>query len=140
MFVTSLENVYWDEEGHQSQMIELPSWDDVVQAVGRLDGEKYDGVMLNGPGGSSMGIVGGRAGEFVVAGRRPDGRPFILVDARPATKWIAVNVGGQENQYADNEVVSEDAAFAVARTFFDSGECDRRFQWNEKAAKVTNRT
>jgi hypothetical protein len=137
MFATSLEATVWAEDGHESEVAEQPSWDDVVRAVNRLNGNTRDGVILNGPNDAYMGIVGGEGDKYVVAGKGRDGKSFILTVGQSQGTWIALNVGGQENDYADNEIVPLDKVLIVARTFFESGECDSRFQWKEKAAKMS---
>jgi hypothetical protein len=137
MFVTSLETAAASASGSESEVVERPSWDAVVRAVQTLDGGARDSGVLNGPEAAHMGIVGGHDGQYVVAGRRRDGKPFILTSGERRGAWIAVAVGGQENQYADNEVVALEHALAAAHTFFESGECDPRFQWREKAARMT---
>jgi hypothetical protein len=137
MFVTSLEATVWVEDGHESQTAEQPSWDDVLRAVQRLDGERCDGLILNGPNGAYLGIVGGQGGKYVVAGKGRDGEAFILTVGQHQGRWIALNVGGQENEYADNEVAGLEDVLAVARTFFESGDCDRQFHWKDKAAKIS---
>jgi hypothetical protein len=137
MFVTSLETAGVPASGPESEVVEQPSWDAVLRAVQRLDGGACDSVVLNGPQEAYMGIVGGHEGQYVVAGRRRDGKPFILTSGEWRGRWVPVIAGGQENEYADNEVVTLEDALAAARTFFESGECDPRFQWSEKAAKMT---
>jgi hypothetical protein len=137
MFVTSLEAMFCAQDGPESQIIQQPCFADVVQAVELLNGDDRDSVILNGQDGSYMGIVGGRDGKYVVAGRDHSGRSFILIAGPRGGKWVPVNAGGQENEYADNEIIPLDTVLVVARTFFERGECDHRYQWNEKAAKMS---
>jgi hypothetical protein len=137
MFVKSLETTIDANGGYESAVIEQPTWSAVDSAVRSLDGEARDSVIINGPDEAYMGIAGGTDGSYVVAGRRRDAKTFILTAGERRGKWLPVAVGGQENEYADNEVVTLEQALAVARTFFESGECDPRFQWNEKAARLT---
>ncbi len=137
MFIISLETTVAARNGSDSEVIEQPSWNDVAHAVQGLDGGTRDSVVLTGPKEAYMGIVGGHEGQYVVAGRRLDGKPFILTVGEWRGTWVPVMVGGQENEYADNEAVVLDDALAAARTFFESGECDPRFHWREKAARLT---
>ncbi len=137
MFVTSLEITRRVNGECESKVLQHPSWNDVIEAVERLDGNAHDGVVLNAANGSYLGIVGGHDGRFVVAGRRLDGKPFILRVGQTVGMWIAVTVGGQDNEYGDNEVVAMDTALVVARTFFESGKCDDRYQWSETAARMS---
>jgi Immunity protein Imm1 len=137
MFVTSLETAAASGNESETQVVERPSWDAVVRAVQSLDGGARDSVVLNGPEPAYMGIAGGHDGQYVVAGRRGDGKPFILTVGEHRGTWVLVAVGGQENEYADNEVVGIETALAAAHSFFESGACDPRFQWREKAARMT---
>ena len=113
MFVTSLEKIMTAGDDSESEVVEQPSRDAVVSALQSLDGSTCDSVVLNGPQEAYMGIVGGHEGRYVVAGRRHDGKPFILTVGEWQGMWIPVIVGGQENEYADNEVVTLEDALVV---------------------------
>lgn len=137
MFVESIEAMFWTGDEHDSQITKAASWDDVVEAVRKMNGDTFDGVMLNGIDSSYMGIVGGKDGQYVVAGVDRQDKRFILTVGESKHQWIAINVGRQENEYAGNEVVPLETVLVVAHTFFDVGECDLRFNWNERAAKMS---
>ena len=111
MFVKSLETTITANGGYETAVIEQPTWSTVgTAAVRNLDGDSRDSVIINGPDEAYMGIVGGTDGNYVVAGMRPDAKAFILTAGERRGKWVPVAVGGQENEYADNEVVTLEQA------------------------------
>ena len=137
MFVKSIELMTLHGDEHQSAFAEPITWERIEKAIREIDGDTIDGVMLNGQDLSYMGIVGDNNGHYVVAGIDYNSRPFILTVGEFNHQWIALSIGGQENEYADNEIISLETVLVVGRTFVELGECDSRFKWKERAAKMS---
>lgn len=132
MYVNCLEII--GRNGLDARRVEHPKWEVVADAICGLERESGGGVIMEGPDGAYMGIVGERS-QFVVSGDERGGRHFILA-AGPAdwSKWIEILVGGQPSEYAPYEIATLEIVLTVARTYFESGQCDERFRWNSKAA------
>jgi hypothetical protein len=131
MFVTSFETV--SGKGRQfEEEIEQPPWDTILRVLQRLDGDAYDSLILNGAEDAYMAIAGDNAGEYIVGGRRVDGTPFMLTLGEWRGSQVPVMTGGQEGEFPDNEIVTLEVALAAARTYYESGRCDARFQWAEE--------
>jgi hypothetical protein len=133
MFVTRLST---DHYGKDDILIERPSWERVKEIIEELEKITGNCVCLEGPEDCYMGICGGE-GQYLVGGKLVGGASFILAAGpNDCSKWITIDVGGQPGEYAPYEIVPLDTVLAVARTFFESGECDTRFRWNDRPAGI----
>jgi Immunity protein Imm1 len=133
MSAASMEIMFW-ADGHEARVFERPDWDTVERAVRQLDGKTSDGLVVNGENGSYMCVAGGGDRRYVVAGKMMTGRGFVLAEGMARGQKEIICVGGQDNEYADYEVVSFEKAFQALKTFFEKGVCDDCLRWNEKVA------
>jgi hypothetical protein len=131
MFVTTLEI---DGIDGGDVTIDNPGWDLVEAEIRALDGDSKDSLVLQASDGSYMGISGGSNDEYVVAGYLVDTGRFILASGQGTGETKYIPVCGDENPFVDFEVVTLDIVLDVAKTFFEFGERDKKYEWNERSA------
>lgn len=136
MIVTTLEATFWEDGVHDAVDMQAPKWEDVETAIRAMDGHVYDSVFLHGAGGSYMGIACGGRQKYVIAGSLAGKGPFILSLGESIKGQCTVTIGGQDNDYLNDEVVPLKVALVVAKTFFERGECDEAFVWKIRPAKM----
>ena len=129
-FVNEIITDMWVGARKQSDRVPCRDLSQVVNAIRKLDGDKYTEVILFGQGRTLI-IGGGNKGRYVVVLTVGQDEAFqTLLNATPAVgDDIPVVVGGQEGLYPANQVVDLSAALQSSESFFESGEPAANMRW-----------
>jgi hypothetical protein len=120
----------WSGASASQWSIEAPTHEDLDRVLGQLDAETYTMVTLHAGEGHHLAIGGGR-GQYVVYATFDNERFWSLVRGGAATGTIVLNAGGQEGDYAAEQVVDQDQARGAAHEFLETGQLDPKQQWRE---------
>lgn len=120
--------------GGPDELVNHPTWALVEKEIVALDGDRKDNLSLNKKDGSYMAVVGGGKNEYVVTGYLVNTGPFILAAGQGTGKTKYIPVCGDEIPCTDFEIATLDIVLDVAKTFFELGECDKRYKWNKRSA------
>lgn len=120
--------------GGPDEPVDCPTWALVEAGIKALDGDKKDNLFLEKEDGSYMAVAGGRKNEYVVTGYLVNTGPFILAAGQGTGKTKHIPACGDEIPCADYEIATLDIVLDVTKTFFELGECDQKYKWNERSA------
>lgn len=115
----------------QEQVISQPSWDAVETSIRNLDGGTCDGVALNGPNNSYMGVAGGEEGRYVVAGYLHGFGSYICASGKEGP-FKDVVVAGDYNPYPCKNVVDLEIVLKAAKAFFEQGVLAESLRWEKE--------
>src|ERR1041384_581937 len=113
-----------------AKTIANPTWIDVEREIVALDGRQQTLVTLSpaapkgGPDGDHhMAIGGGSEGQFIVYITEDNLNFWNLTDPnrRGAEQNVRMNIGGQEDEYQEEQLVSREMAISAARRYFEDG-------------------
>lgn len=113
---------------------ENPSWDDIENAIRRLDGETCT-LLILGIGDVEvphMAIGGGEGGQYIVY-TTPDNMTFhkLINPKAPPGKCLLV-AGGQRGSYDRKLCVGLEEALRAARTYAETGQQDSTLVWEKQ--------
>ena len=116
----------------QEQVMSQPSWDVVETSIRNLDGGSCDGVALNGPNNSYMGVAGGEEGRYVIAGYLHGLGSYICASGEEEGPSQNVVVAGDYNTYPSKNVVGIEIVVEAAKAFFERGVLLERLKWEKQ--------
>jgi len=113
--------------------VEHPSWDQLNEAIQRMDAKVYTLVTIQGPGEQHL-AIGGGAGRYVVYATFDNYEFWKLLDATAVRtdSPVILNAGGQEGDYPAREIVDLIQAQTAARSFFARRELDPTLSWEKQ--------
>lgn len=132
MSARSIHGDSWHGALNDGWHFDHPSWDDVENAIVRLDAKTYTLVTIQGVGEQHMGIGGG-AGHYVVYATF-DGNDFWnLLNSETKDGLVLLNAGGQEGEYSRKQVLDLQSVLIAARAFFSDSRLDSGLQWERQS-------
>jgi hypothetical protein len=109
-----------------------PSWDKVESVIRSLDGSSLSDVFLYGRlEDEFMAISGGNEGRYRVGIQDNSQGYYLLLDSRKGTEEVLVKVADLDDYVASQLVHDLATALTAARTYFDTGRRDARFDWKK---------
>jgi hypothetical protein len=130
MFVTSLE--YGPDDAEKIEP--SPSWDFVETRIRSLNGENEDGLVLASSGDTYLGISGGQANRYVVAGYIEGRGSIILANGQTGGASQQVAVCGDYNTYESQYVIGIEDVIIAAREFFQNGGLAQQLKWENQTS------
>ena len=120
----------WDDQRRANhQTVNAPVWQDVEDAIRKLDGKMRTSIYLGGIGGDPYLSVGGGDGRYLVVIWTRDERNVILTDSAKGDDKVRLVVGGQAVLLPGRQIVGLDAALRAARTYLETREPDPSLDW-----------
>lgn len=114
----------WRGARVESDVVDRPTLEQVLDAVRRLDNRVFNDLYLE-PDGSADDTwlcVGGGAGRYLLSGAVSNERFPTLVDPKRQPEPVeALMVGGQEGSYPGNQVHDLKIAVETVRAFWTTG-------------------
>jgi len=105
-----------------------PTWEQIEEAIRRLDGKVHTEVLLSKAGQLS---IGGGAGQYFVSIFTDDERSLIAIDqSKTAQEHTALVSGGQTVSLPKRQIVDVDAALRAARAYFETERPDPTLTWD----------
>ncbi len=122
-----------------SDVIDSPTWDDVLNSLRALDSKEKTIVVLapaspkGVPEGEEHMSIGGGSGRYI-AYVTSDNVTFWNAETAGGldTSVTRLTVGGQEGEYAAAQIVSLDVVTIVARAYFERGERTPSAHWVQR--------
>lgn len=118
--------------GYEVKEMASPSWTDIETAIKRLDGESRTQVAIGADGEMHLSVGGGEKGQYVVYATFDNMKFYTLLSDQPSETEVELVAGGQVGNYSGKIVVGLAPALMAAKTFAESGEIDRRLNWQEE--------
>ncbi|MEA5554425.1 hypothetical protein VB713_26170 [Anabaena cylindrica UHCC 0172] len=160
MFVTKLYTDNWTGNRNEENCIKNPSWQQIKTAICELDGSTKTLVSLEADDESYMMIGGGNAGKYVVTTTLDNEifysllHPVDISKSHTSAQKINLSifyqalintnndiqkltVGGQTGNYPAKICVNLPQCLIAAITFYESGELEPLFTWEEDESLVT---
>ena len=106
-------------EGAQEYDWDAPTWDDVHEALARLDGSTFHTLTLIGRGGVQLGVSMGSNGRIMVNWHSWTSDESWVIVATKEDEHATVLLEGAE--YPARQFVAPSIAAEAARAFFDDG-------------------
>jgi hypothetical protein len=127
--ISQVEADEWIDGRNVGVRIECPKWDQIEEAIRRLDGWRKTLVVLSGDGVCHMAIGGGEGGKYVAYITFDNEAFFSLVDPSKPDGVDMQVVGAQQGDYPARMCVNLDTALKAARTYADTGQLDGSVHW-----------
>lgn len=117
-----------------------PTWSDVEREIGALDARTQTLVMLAPPpplgmpeGEHHLAIGGGGEGRFIVYATEDNLNFWNLTDPDRSgvERKVRMNIGGQEGEYREAQLVSHDLALRAARRYIADGQRAEDLVWTK---------
>ena len=136
MFVLNLSAEKWVSNQDECELIEIPTWSQIEQAIRELDGKSKTLVTLGADDECYMSIGGGDSGKYIVNVTFDNVRFHNLVDRSKPDAIQKLVVGGQQGNYSAKMCVNLETALLAAQTFTVSGQLEISLCWEEEKALV----
>lgn len=107
----------WQGVTNAEWLVSQPTWDEVANALSRLDARKYTLVTIQGPGEQHL-AVGGGSGRYVVYATFDNSEFWNLLGGLDKGEPELLNAGGQEGEYPQAQIVTYEQAREAAFAFF----------------------
>lgn len=129
MSVATLEWDEWNERVDRGSSIANPIWEQVEEAICRLDGKNHTIVTLRLGDESYMMIAGGWQGCYLVIETNDNMTFSNLADPLKSDNPVMMDIGGQPGEYAQRRCVSFTIAMDAANTYFETGQLKTGLTW-----------
>jgi hypothetical protein len=136
MFVSDLSVEKWIGNRNEGEFIENPDWNQIEEAIRKLDGKSKTLVTLGVDDETYMMIGGGESGKYIVSVTFDNISFHNLVDLSKPDETQKLVVGGQEGIYTAKVCVDLLPCLVAARTFAESGKLDTLLSWQEDESLV----
>ena len=120
-------------DGDFDGIIEKPIWDNIEQAIRRLDGKKNTEVIF-GPGGEDryMLVSGGNNGQYIAIITYDNETFHNIIDPSKADDALVNLVcGGQAADFSARQVNSLEPVLKAANSYAVAGEVDKSLDWSK---------
>ncbi|TKD09384.1 Imm1 family immunity protein [Polyangium fumosum] len=131
MSAISIHGDSWRGIQNDEWQIHMPSWDDVDNAIRRLDAKRYTILTIQGPEEQHL-AIGGGAGRYVVYATFDNYQFWNLLGDSADGGMVLLNAGGQEGDYPTVQVVGLQQARSAARSFFVDLKLEPSLQWEKQ--------
>jgi hypothetical protein len=123
-----IRELHGDDCGGGSEIISIrdPSWQDVIQAIHRLDGDRFTEVNLADTDSTGL-VISGGAGRYLCERMQLENNYLLLDPSKPEELLVRIMRDGDE--YPGNWTVDLEMVVKAARTFFETGEIDTSLTW-----------
>ncbi|MCZ2341086.1 MAG: hypothetical protein LC104_04725 [Bacteroidales bacterium] len=121
---------YYDSRNRRiDEPVDTPSWSQVADLIGSLDGKTRTEMDIEGVDDQSM-TIGGGPDLFIVTVLGSDYGPYELLgdDLSDEMAWIVV--GGVNTEMPRRFLVSRQQVAQAANTFFLTGQLDPNLSWH----------
>lgn len=120
----------WRGKSANLQAATAATWQQIADAMHRLDATVHTEVLLKGDASMS---IGGGAGQYFVSIFTRDDRSLVLTDrCTNEVGKVLLQSAGQRIALPRNRVVGIDDALQAASWFFETEEADTRLVWIEE--------
>ncbi len=136
MFVSDLSVEKWIGNRNEGEFIENPDWNQIEEAIRKLDGKSKTLVTLGVDDETYMMIGGGESGKYIVSVTFDNISFHNLVDLSKPDETEKLVIGGQEGIYPAKMCVDLLPGLLAARTFAESGKLDTLLSWQEDESLV----
>jgi len=129
MFVTLLHD--HNHGPNHSGSRPVSRWEDIKDAIERLDGAQHAMVMLMQYEGGPQMVINGGPDRFASFVTYDDESYYLLCDADAKKGSISMNVGGQYDELRMSQTTDLETVLVASRTFAESGERSAALVWKE---------
>jgi hypothetical protein len=122
----------WKDRHCLSRAISDPRWEDIVEAIRRLDNGSFNDVYLSRDDDPEHFwlCIGGGAGQYVVSGAAGEGQfPSLVTPGASATENVELLVGGQGGLFPRSRIHSLETALKAAKHFYEHGDFGGDLHW-----------
>lgn len=118
-----------------------PKWREIEAAIRRLDGKNCSLVILGvgEPPVPHLAVGGGASGQYIVYATKDNLSFQQLTNPAALAGKCTVVAGGQSGEYERRFCVGLAEALRAARTYAESGECDRELVWADSSKQHESR-
>jgi hypothetical protein len=124
----ALDYVGIDRSGRR-EVWRAPSWDDVLRAIGLLDGRDVTMLTLSASEETYLTIAGGSEGLYLAGAALASGRFAALVDPARAGGKVAAVLARASREVASEMGVDRETVLRAARRFYLSATLDPALTW-----------
>jgi hypothetical protein len=134
MALKSLTFCEWDGPHCESTHVPGPRWEDVSEAICRLDNSHFNDVYLQrdeDPEHFWL-CIGGGAGRYLITGAAEEGQyPTVLDPTHTGVGKVELLLGGQIGLYPVSWIQDLETALKAAKRFYEHGDFGGDLHWEK---------
>ena len=124
----------WRDSSVEDIVLASPSWDEVADAIERLNGATFNDLFLQlaDAVAETCLVVAGGPDAFLVFVCVANQEFHEAIDPSAGDGSVTMVVGGQQSTFRRRELIDREHALVAAHTYFDTATLDASITWHSR--------